>query len=681
MQRILTAATILFVALFALASLVGIPFFWGYNLFKFLPAPWVWLPLGFAGFLLVPSISRSLGVSLEAAFAEFPRRSARAYAAAGIASVALILLFIWFRASLPLLGDGVLRTNEILDGAWFYPTEMLDFLLHAALFQFIFAPLGFDVSATYWATAAAAGVVFLFGLLRLARYVYPTQTAGAFLVLASTGLIVLFFGYVESYAIVAALFPYLIHSGLNTLDRGTSRVPFILLFILAAGTHVIAGILFFPVLLLILLTARTGEGTIERAVSPKMLTALIVLTVSGFATGIAGSMLGFDLLDRNILPVVGTAAQSHVIFSPDHLAIIANWLLLSALPALVLAPVLFHALRTQRPSLSPSAALAILLGLSSGLFILIFNPQLGGPRDWDLFSLPAFLLIPSALILARTWLPTLRLHSLFPVSVLGLGLVAAFVGINASTLRTVDRYTEVIQQHNTRSLYLEWANLYHTLYFSPDHLPELQPRRLEFGMKTWQSPPRNRADSLHLAKLLTQDFLQAGDQNRTREFIATLVRLDSTDLENYVLAGRYLDRFGAAGQREQLAADIRGRFERVARGQMEAGLIYLRLGDTLTAGECLTEAYRLDPGDSLVVINYATYELSIGHYAQAETAFARAILILPSSFDAEYGHAVASASAKHPQQAVQHLERARSLARSSDQLSRVTRLLSLLSRG
>ena len=283
-------------------------------------------------------------------------------------------------------------------------------------------------------------------------------------------------------------------------------------------------------------------------------------------------------------------------------------------------------------------------------------------------------------MVARRWIPDLSLHRLLPVSAIALGVVAAFVAINTSTLRTVARYEQIIHQNATRSLYHEYSLLYTTLYQYPALLPELQPRRIEFGIKTWQSPPRNRADSLQLGKLLAQDFLALGDQARTREFVATLLRLDSIDLDNYLLLGRYLDRFGTVEQREQLASNIRDRYDTLARGQMEAGVMFLHVGDTLAGGECLTDAYRMDPADSLVVINYATYLLSVGRYIEAEQVFEQAVRIRPSSFDAEYGLAVASVSAKHPQQAMQHLNRARNLARSPEQLSRVSRLLSLLTR-
>ena len=110
-------------------------------------------------------------------------------------------------------------------------------------------------------------MVFVFGVFRLARYLAPKQSWVGFLVMVSSGVLVLFFGYVESYSIIAAMLPYIFLAGLKAFDGNGSRINYLILCVLGALVHSVAVILFFPGLVVMSLDTKneSGESTWPKA--------------------------------------------------------------------------------------------------------------------------------------------------------------------------------------------------------------------------------------------------------------------------------------------------------------------------------------------------------------------------------------------------------------------------------
>ncbi|TET93939.1 MAG: hypothetical protein E3J26_05435, partial [Candidatus Zixiibacteriota bacterium] len=484
-----------------------------------------------------------------------------------------------FHSAIPLLGDGSLRANEIHDGNMWQPTEMLDYLLHALLYKFVFHPLGYKVTVCYRVFSAICGAVFIYGILRLAIYIKPVEFITLFLLMLSSGMTALFFGYVESYSLVAALLPFVILSGLKVVDGESRRWTFVLWVVLAGLAHSIAVLLF----LCSVIVAMILPGDEKLTKASRISKYLALIAIVGIIGTYVVRFLGVPQLNRYLLAPLAMGNNQQAIFTVNHGLDLINWLLLSALPFLFLLAATVKMNHKDNYSAKKRIAFSIWLIVPSLLFVFLFVPEIGGPRDWDLFSLPSFVLVPSILVVyfAR-WRKPLP-QQVLPLIFLSSVVMAGFVAVNSSVTRSVDRFVEVIEVSKVKNLYMEYGTLFS---HSANH-PELFGRRLEFALKAWEQPPYKKADSLYMATQLAQCFLDVGDKSRALPFIKLTFDVDSLDLNNYMLLYRYYQKYGAKDDLVLLAEKIERLFPNSARGQLEAGVMFLKLGYTARGGEDL----------------------------------------------------------------------------------------------
>ena len=181
-------------ALFAEATLTGDRFLWGFNLGAFLPTGVAGVGLAFGLLLMWRQLAlkgQTLldGLSFRVSSDKWLRVIVPVILALGFGA-----LFLVFQSSSSLLGDAILRLNQIEDGRLFLPTEMGDFFVHAILGQLYFIPNEIDIERCYNFVSVISGLFFIFGTWRLATYLRPHQSIQLFLVLIGSGMKVLFFG-------------------------------------------------------------------------------------------------------------------------------------------------------------------------------------------------------------------------------------------------------------------------------------------------------------------------------------------------------------------------------------------------------------------------------------------------------------------------------------------------------
>ena len=133
------------------------------------------------------------------------------------------LIFWAFRSNAAFLGDGNLFLNELKDGNLIYPSNQADYLLHARFYLDVLAPLGFAPQASYAFLSALAGAAFVFLVLKKSDALGNCGKAGACFLLTS-GFMMIFFGYVESYAFYYVFTAGYLLFALEFLQgRGTGR--------------------------------------------------------------------------------------------------------------------------------------------------------------------------------------------------------------------------------------------------------------------------------------------------------------------------------------------------------------------------------------------------------------------------------------------------------------------------
>lgn len=630
---VLSLVAIILILLFAAANLLGLRELWGVNFLKFFPPFWTYLSLSVIATLMIPSISKAIMSALGGLSQIIVQK--RSYVTLFFVSFAAVffVLFMKYHSAIPLLGDGSLRANEIHDGNMWQPTEMLDYLLHALLYQHVFHPLGYKVTVCYRIFSAICGVVFIYGILRLAIRIKPTEFFPVFLMMLSSGMTALFFGYVESYSLVAALLPFVILSGLKVVNGQSSRLTLVFWCVVASLVHSVAVFIFS--LAVVMAMVLSVDETLTKARRTSNLLAVIV--VVGIVGAYVGRLLDVPQINRYLLAPLAMGNGQQAIVTVNHGLNLINWLFLSALPFLFLLAATVKKNQKDNISAKKRATFGTWLIVPSLLFVFLFVPQIGGPRDWDLFSLPTFVLIPSILVVyfagPRRTLPNQILPLIFLSSFVTAGLVA----VNSSVTKSVDRFVEVIEVSKVKNLYVEYGTLF---THSANH-PELFGRRLEFALKAWEQPPYKKADSLYMAIQLAQCFLDVGDKSRALRFIKLTLDVDSLDLNNYMLLYRYNQEYGTKEDVVLLADKIERLFPNSSRGQMEAGVMFLKLGYTKHGGENLKRAYQLDKTDFMVLLNYGNYQLLKGDYKRSIELLTCAVEVRPNDFSAHLGLATA----------------------------------------
>ncbi len=334
-------------------------------------------------------------------------------------AVLLVIAFYLFPIQHTRWGDAYILSKAValddpalrLTHSWQAP---LDLFLHSQFWQWLHAPLGWaDATEAYRLLSPVAGMLYLGAAVSVARRLHPTPRWLTFGLLTSLGVMQLFFGYIENYSFAAAGILLYLGWGLAALQ---DEQPLWLAATALAVTNALhpSTVILLPSLLYI------GWIVQQRNKSPRfvVLSIGLPLTLVGLATiglmeagdhGIA-ALLSTDRPGggdaRFFVPLWTTTTrwEQYTMFSWLHLRDLLNQQLLVApvvLPALlIIGPWLFSPHHSQvAPPRKVDATLFFLASATLGHWLLIWtwNPDYGGQRDWDLFSLAA---IPAALLLA-----------------------------------------------------------------------------------------------------------------------------------------------------------------------------------------------------------------------------------------------------------------------------------------
>ncbi len=406
---------LLLIALHLAAPLLSEPLAWGLWPATYLPAGWRWgLALAAAALVLWGD---ALWQRIQPAFARvlaWPGQRSRVLPL--VIAVLSIIPFYLFRIRHLRWGDAYILSRAIphpdvqLTYVWQAP---LDVYLHARLWQLANRLWGWpDPLPVYWIVSALCGAVFVWVVLRLAAVLGqdPTERVLIAGLILSLGTMQLFFGYIENYSIMAVGVMVFLWLGLRALRDGLPLVWPATALALTHAFHPSTIILAPGLLYLAYLLYRQGRASPHRLVLSMAVPYVIVLA-GVFALMTAGqhgldALMGVDAPgggDRRwLVPLfaVTTRWEHYTMFSLAHALDIANQQLLSApvvWPALIFAAVFgWRAL----PRADVTFRWLLVLALLYLSLTLVWNPDYGGQRDWDLFSpaaLPASVLLAYAL--------------------------------------------------------------------------------------------------------------------------------------------------------------------------------------------------------------------------------------------------------------------------------------------
>lgn len=306
------------------------------------------------------------------------------------------------------LDDPALRLTH----SWQAP---LDVFLHSQVWQWWHAPFGWaDATGVYRLLSPLAGMLYLGAALTVARRLQPTPRWLTFGLLTSLGVIQLFFGYIENYSFAAAGILLYLGWGIAALHDEQPLWSAATALAITNALHP-STIILLPSLLYVgwvLAQKRNKSARFVVLYIGLPLTLVALATIGLMETGNHGiaALLSTDRPGggdaRFFVPVWTTTTrwEQYIMFSWLHLRDLINQQLLVApvvLPALlIIGPWLFspNQIEEQPPrKVDATVRFLAIATLSHWLLIWTWNPDYGGQRDWDLFSLAA---IPAALLLA-----------------------------------------------------------------------------------------------------------------------------------------------------------------------------------------------------------------------------------------------------------------------------------------
>jgi len=374
---------------------------------------------------VIPRRSRGipLGSSLDqrdsssqtgALWARNDRATYRVNSAGQIVLAGLLLLgFFAFPIVHTRWGDAYLLSRALawpdpalrLTHSWQAP---LDVWLHSRVWLALGPRLGWtDAVPVYRLLSPLAGAGFLAVLLAWSR---DRDFAPGWLVFgltASLGLLQLFFGYIENYSFAAAGILLFLWLGYRAAMGRAPLWQASLALAVTNATHPSTVVLAPALLYLGWTVARRGTITYRRAVVEIAVPMLLVATATVLLMEAGGHGLAALLTTdrpggsdaRWFVPLWTTSTrwEAYTLVSWLHARDLLNQMLLVApvvLPALLwlfaIGGYAVHEVAAQphRSEASPSFAVFLAVAALSYLaLILVWNPDYGGQRDWDLFSL------------------------------------------------------------------------------------------------------------------------------------------------------------------------------------------------------------------------------------------------------------------------------------------------------
>ncbi len=386
----------------------------------------------------------------------FPRM--HLFVIALVVTAALVALGLAYPVAYAFLGDGSVYVGEMFrtarDAAYapsfVKPTAWATGALLAALAA-LPATLD-DVRLPFILASAAAAVITVASVFSFLRDERRGTIVALAALVAGMGGTLFFFGYIELYALPAALTLAALLAMWRALRHGASvLVPGVLL--AAAMAFGLAAATLLPAYLALLHWKLRGEegGAMPLRVAVAVLAALVVVAVAA-AYIVIGSQANQSWLmplaaDSRTLDGMSVGVLQYTLFSGAHLADLANALLLGAGAAALVVPV---ALVAGRSVLSARDSFLLVMGLAAfgGLVQLVAGFSLFGlARDWDLAVQPlvALVVLAAALLVRLEEGGCLRVGRIAPALVL-VALAGAWqwVDVNHSAEASARRFDAIV---------------------------------------------------------------------------------------------------------------------------------------------------------------------------------------------------------------------------------------------
>jgi tetratricopeptide (TPR) repeat protein len=277
--------------------------------------------------------------------------------------------------------------------------------------------------------------------------------------LLSSGVSLLFFGYIETYPPLIFALTLACMSGVLAAENKLNRLWSIACLLVAIALHPFAVALIPAVFYLQFRTTLSWKKLMSRSLLIRLvLLAMLAVTTVAIVVTIANQ--SYQIRFMFVQPVADQfTVERYTLFSLSHLADIAN-LLLMLLPGLLLFLVV--AVDGWRSILKHISFRFLGLAIAGSLVVVfVFDPRLGMLRDWDLF---AFIGVPISLtyylLLIDGRVKIVGTRSLAVLSIiLGIIVLGARVSVVMSHDRSLNLVRAITNLDHTKSKNLQYILL------------------------------------------------------------------------------------------------------------------------------------------------------------------------------------------------------------------------------
>ena len=584
---------------------------WGFNWFAYFPSIWQFLSILFA--LVAGPVAWFLSVRLH-------RRIGREEAGASEAGFLYLavpfvllsaLLFVLFPGQTHFLGDGYQLLSRLTDGlssvkSW----DVGATLVNDAVFALTTGNNPQRALTTYQIISVAAGVLTL-GIVLMAAMVLFRDTVRRFLFffgLTTGGYALMFFGYVENYALLIALLTLYALAGLLAF-RGRISVWWALPIVAAASFVHIFGLTLLPSLIYLLFRrSRSAQWLAELSARVQLIVGLVALIV-GLALYhyLNSSYRFFTFAFLPIIPDQFTVEGDYLL-SVKHLMDTLNLLimLVPGLFVLVAGVLLTSGMRFF--DIIENRFLLILT-LSTLAAVYVFNPGIGMPRNWDLFSIIG---VPLAVLCYYALLSS-KSSSIVPILASSLGCV---LGLMLLAPR-------VASQATPRVAIAHFKN-----YLELDKIRNRNARRLlvDYYKQTGDSTSAAREQAL-----AAKDFPESGYNSRGKQNLKS-GEIDRAEID-----------FKKAIELNPLFYDAYANLANccISRGRLDSALVLLSIADGL------------NPYNAVTIGNTGTVYLRLNEPKKALTFFHEALRIDSTNQNGMVGLASAYLKSGQPERSIE----------------------------
>lgn len=312
-----------------------------------------------------------------------------------VSALVVAALVLWLlRSSNFLLGDGFLLIGMIHEGTFTVSAESLTVLIHAGVHKLLLPLVKSPALFSFRIVSIFAGLIYLYGTLLLSKALFAQKELRIFSMVSffALGIVQLFFGYIEFYALPTALTPLLFYFVLQYIRKECSIFIIFGIFALMSALHLVAVSL--GPAMLILLYIRHSKNPFYKL---RNITALILVLASA-----ALAIVFLNRLGGHVFVSVTSSEQfPYTFLSMQHLTDLLNQIALVCLFSLFLLILILIFRGENRSDNYQTRAFSIVAitgAIAALLFSSVIDPKLGAFRDWDLqgfFAVPVHVAVLS----------------------------------------------------------------------------------------------------------------------------------------------------------------------------------------------------------------------------------------------------------------------------------------------